>query len=90
MPTIKNCIYSNIQLDFLSNFIIASSILMLVFGIILIESNKLGKNKGYQFAIKQYDSGIRYVIGSSLLILITMLYNSRNIYKCIYPKSDKI
>jgi hypothetical protein len=90
MPTIKDCIYSNIQLDFLSNFIIATSILMLVFGIYLIESSKLGKSKGYQFAIINYNYGIGYVLGSSLLILMTMIYNSRNIYKCKYPKSDKI
>lgn len=63
---------------------------MLVLRIYLIESSKLGKSKNSQFAIRHYDFGIGYVISSSLFILITMLYNSRNIYKCKYPKSDKI
>ena len=90
MPTIKDCIYSNIQLNDASYIIIAGIIGMLVFGIYLIESSKLGKSKGYQFAIINYNYGIGYVLFSSLLILMTMIYKSINIYKCKYPKSDKI
>jgi predicted acyltransferase len=90
MPTIKDCIYSNIQLNAASYIIIAGIIGMLVLGISLIESSKLGKSKNSQFAIRQYNFGIIYVISSSLLILITMVYKSINIYKCKYPKSDKI